>query len=94
MIFQSLIHFVMLQVEHSYKNNPKLLAQLQYCEESGIPLAIVIGESEIARGIVKLREVATRKEVEVSRDILAEEVRSWLQTNKASFPIRPSNGLP
>ncbi|KAJ1523637.1 hypothetical protein ONE63_001480 [Megalurothrips usitatus] len=81
-----------LKVEHSYKNNPKLLAQLQYCEECGIPLAIVIGESELARGVVKLREVATRKEVEVPKEKLVEEIRSWLQTNKATFPILPANG--
>ncbi|XP_034232123.1 histidine--tRNA ligase, cytoplasmic isoform X1 [Thrips palmi] len=81
-----------LKVEHSYKNNPKLLAQLQYCEESGIPLTVIIGESELARGIVKLREVATRKEVEVPRDKLVEEICAWLQTNKASFPVLPTNG--
>lgn len=81
-----------MQVEHSYKNNPKLLAQLQYCEESGIPLTVIIGESELARGIVKLREVATRKEVEVPREKLAEEISAWLQTNKASFPVLPTNG--
>ncbi|XP_026278212.1 histidine--tRNA ligase, cytoplasmic isoform X1 [Frankliniella occidentalis] len=83
-----------LKVEHSYKNNPKLLAQLQYCEESGIPLTIIIGESELARGVVKLREVATRKEMEVPREKLAEEIRSWLANNKASYPILPANGLP
>lgn len=81
-------------MEHSYKNNPKLLAQLQYCEESGIPLAIIIGESELARGIVKLREVATRKEVEVPREKLSEEIASWLQANKNSSGALSSNGMP
>merc|ERR1711899_174424 len=28
-----------IRTEHSYKKNPKMLNQLQYCEESGIPLA-------------------------------------------------------
>ncbi len=36
-----------MQTEHSYKKNPKMLNQLQYCEETGIPLAVVIGESEL-----------------------------------------------
>lgn len=52
-----------LKVEHSYKLSPKLLGQLQYCEERGIPLAIIIGESELQKGIVKLRKVTTREEV-------------------------------
>lgn len=55
-----------VKAEFSYKKNPKLLAQLQYCEETGIPFALIIGESEIQRGVVKLRNVATREEVEVS----------------------------
>lgn len=52
-----------VQTEQSYKRNPKLLDQLQYCEERNIPLAIVIGESELQRGIVKLRVIETRQEV-------------------------------
>lgn len=52
-----------LKVEHSYKLNPKLLVQLQYCEERGIPLAIIIGESELQKGIVKVRKVVSREEV-------------------------------
>ena len=27
-----------VRTEHSYKKNPKMLSQLQYCEEQGIPL--------------------------------------------------------
>merc|ERR1719347_2095637 len=67
-----------VRAEHSYKKSPKMLNQLQYCEEQGIPYAIVIGESEIAAGIVKLREIATRQEVEVSRADMLETVRTKL----------------
>lgn len=73
----------MLQAEHSYKCNPKLLAQLQYCEDMGIPLAAILGESELARGIVKLRKVVTRQEIEVKRENLAQAVRDLLtETNE------------
>ena len=67
------------QAEQSYKRNPKLLAQLQYCEEMGIPLALIVGESELAKGVVKLRQVDTRQEIEVPREKLAEEVRKLLK---------------
>ncbi|KAM7299277.1 hypothetical protein ISCGN_019844 [Ixodes scapularis] len=67
-----------LKVEHSYKLSPKLLGQLQYCEERGIPLAIIIGESELQKGIVKLRKVTTREEFEVPRDKLCTEIRNYL----------------
>lgn len=46
-----------------YKKDPKLLKQLQYCEDTGIPLAAIVGEQELADGVVKLRDVATRQEV-------------------------------
>lgn len=52
-----------MQTEQSYKRNPKALTQFQYCEENGIPLAVILGQSEIEAGIVKLRNVATREEV-------------------------------
>ncbi|XP_022904741.1 histidine--tRNA ligase, cytoplasmic isoform X2 [Onthophagus taurus] len=67
------------KVEHSYKKNPKLLVQLQYCEEQGIPLVIILGESEIEKGVVKLREVTTRVEVEVKMSDLEEELRKRIQ---------------
>jgi len=56
-----------IKCEHSYKLNPKMLKQLQDCEDTGVPLAVVIGESEIASGIVKIRSIEAREEVEVKR---------------------------
>ncbi|OQR72159.1 histidine--tRNA ligase [Tropilaelaps mercedesae] len=56
-----------LKVEQPFKLNPKLLIQFQYCEDKRVPLAVVIGESEIEKGIVRLRTIATREENEVSR---------------------------
>ncbi|CAD6240095.1 GSCOCG00002500001-RA-CDS [Cotesia congregata] len=64
---------------HSYKKSPKLLDQLQHCEEKGIPLVIIIGAKELARGEVTLREVGTRAERSVSRANLVEEIKKSLQ---------------
>jgi len=64
-----------IKTEQSYKKNPKMLSQLQYCEENGIPLAVVIGESELLAGCVKIRNVLTREETEVPRCELAAQVR-------------------
>ncbi|GAB6033040.1 Histidine--tRNA ligase, cytoplasmic [Chamberlinius hualienensis] len=67
-----------IKAEMPYKTNPKLLNQLQYCEENDIPLAIIIGESEIKDGVVKLRVVNNREEVTVSRKDLIQEIKSKL----------------
>lgn len=71
-----------IRTEQSYKLNPKLLIQLQHCEEAGIPFAVVIGDSELDRGVVKLREVTSRKEDEVSLESLADEIRNRLSAIK------------
>ena len=67
-----------VRAEHSYKKNPKMLNQLQYCEENGIPLAVVLGTSEIESGVVKIRNVASREEVEVKRSEMVEAIKSRL----------------
>ncbi|ESO93792.1 hypothetical protein LOTGIDRAFT_153262 [Lottia gigantea] len=63
-----------IRTEQSYKKNPKMLSQLQTCETEGIPLAVVIGQSEIENNIVKLRNIATREEREVPRANMVEEI--------------------
>uniref|UniRef100_A0AAQ4RY29 histidine--tRNA ligase n=1 Tax=Gasterosteus aculeatus aculeatus TaxID=481459 RepID=A0AAQ4RY29_GASAC len=63
------------EAEVMYKKNPKLLSQLQHCEESGIPLVAILGEQELKDGVVKLRVVASREEVDVSRAALVDEIR-------------------
>lgn len=59
--------------------NPKLLAQLQHCEEYQIPYAVILGDGELSRGVVKLREIASRKEEELPLESLIEDIRAKLQ---------------
>jgi histidyl-tRNA synthetase len=54
-----------IKTEYSYKLNPKVLHQLQFCEDNSIPLAVIIGEQEIVDKTVKLRDVITREEVTI-----------------------------
>ena len=68
-----------LQAETPYKKNPKLLSQFQFAENMQIPLALVIGESEIAAGTVKLRIMATREEREVPRSNMHIEIAEDLK---------------
>lgn len=68
-----------IKAEQSYKKNPKLLAQLQHCEENEIPWAIIIGEGEVAQGVVKIRNVNSRQEEEVKREDLVEEIFKRLE---------------
>uniref|UniRef100_A0A8K9WQ92 histidine--tRNA ligase n=1 Tax=Oncorhynchus mykiss TaxID=8022 RepID=A0A8K9WQ92_ONCMY len=64
-----------IKAEVMYKKNPKLLSQLQHCEDSGIPLVAILGEQELKDGVVKLRTVHSREEIDVSRAKLVEEIK-------------------
>jgi len=79
-----------IKAEQSYKKNAKLLDQLQYCEVEAIPYALVIGESEIEQGVVKLRKIATREEIEIPRDQLIDVLKDPeypLISNQQEFRI-------
>lgn len=64
-----------IKAEVLYKKNPKLLSQLQHCEETGIPLVAILGEQELKDGVVKLRNVASREEVDVPKTDLVDEIK-------------------
>lgn len=68
------------KVEMSYKANPKLLNQLQYCEDRLIPLALIVGERELQDGVVKLRYVKTRIEQDVRLPELVSTLRIALKS--------------
>ena len=57
-----------------------MLNQLQYCEENQIPFAVVIGESELQRGVLKIRNIESREETEVLRENLIDELLSKRQS--------------
>lgn len=78
----------MFQTEQSYKKNPKMLNQLQHCEDNGIPIAVVLGESELKRGVVKVRNVTSRQEDEIPREKLVEELKARI----AALSVKDVNG--
>ncbi|XP_076993318.1 histidine--tRNA ligase, mitochondrial isoform X2 [Tamandua tetradactyla] len=67
-----------IKAELLYKNNPKLLTQLHYCETMSIPLVVIIGEQELKEGVIKLRSVASREEVAIKREDLVTEIQKRL----------------
>lgn len=68
-----------IRCENSTKLSPKVLKQFEHCEEYGIPLGLIIGTSELERGVVKIKEFATRKEDDVAIDDLVDEIRKRLE---------------
>ena len=67
MMSYSLPYLVAYQAELFYKKNPKMLTQFQFCEENGVPFCVVIGDSELQKGVVTLKNMTSRQEVVIIR---------------------------
>jgi histidyl-tRNA synthetase len=55
--------------------------QFKAAAESGARLALILGGDELARGVVKVRDLGQRSEVEVPRDAVVAHVRDFLAGN-------------
>jgi len=54
----------------------KLDKQLKYADKKGIPYAVIIGPEEVAKNVVKLKDLAKRKEIIVKEEKLPEVILS------------------
>ncbi|KAL4941057.1 hypothetical protein BDV06DRAFT_8097 [Aspergillus oleicola] len=81
-----------IKAEFAQSVKPKLPQQFKLAEAGGIPLAVILGEDELAAGKVKLKELGLpeghpeKDGLLIARDDLVEEIQKKL--NKASLPIR------
>ncbi|XP_056676161.1 histidine--tRNA ligase, cytoplasmic-like, partial [Monodelphis domestica] len=64
-----------IRAEMLYKKNPSFLTWLHYCEEMGIPLVAIIGEQELKDGVINLRSVASREEVDIKWEGIVREIQ-------------------
>jgi len=70
-----------IKAEFFYKVKPKLPQQFAGAEKNGVPYAVVLGEDELAAGMVKIKEMGLpdshpeKKGIDVKLENLVEEVR-------------------
>ncbi len=57
----------------------KLAKQLGYADDKGFAFAVIVGPDEVAKGVVQLKDLAKREQVEVSRVELAAAVAAILE---------------
>ena len=67
-----------IRCEMVQKASPKILNQFQHAEKHLIPWIVVVGESELAEGIVKVRHTQTQEEVTVQRTDMISHLQSLL----------------
>lgn len=51
-----------IAAEYSYQENPKLKKQMDTVLERGIPFMVIVGEDELAQGMVKVKDMEARTE--------------------------------
>jgi histidyl-tRNA synthetase len=63
-----------VKAEFGFKPNPKMGDQLGYALEQGVPLMVLFGDDELARGVVKVKDMAAKTEEVVALDSVAEHL--------------------
>jgi histidyl-tRNA synthetase len=56
--------------------------QLKLAADAGASYAVIIGEDELARGVVTVKELATGEQAEISRSELAWELTDRIRKEK------------
>lgn len=85
-----------ISAEFSWKAKPKLPQQFKAAEHGGVPFAVILGEDELAKGIVKIKRMglkdgdADKEGVDVKREDLVAEVRKRLKPTE-SLAVRLGN---
>lgn len=65
-----------VRVELSYKGNMK--KRMQRADKLGCRLAVILGEDELAAGVVTLKDLVSGEQRQVSRDALLAEIQGYL----------------
>ncbi|XP_077212722.1 histidine--tRNA ligase, cytoplasmic-like isoform X2 [Tasmannia lanceolata] len=66
------------KVKAEFTVTKKVMRQIDHARQSGIPLMVILGESELANGVVNVKEVAVNKEEAVPRERLVEDLQRRL----------------
>jgi len=62
----------------NYLEPAKLDKQLKYADKTGVPIAILIGSNEQAKGTVIVKDLAAKTQTEVTHDQLIEKIKAIL----------------
>ena len=63
-----------IRAEMMLKVKPSIKQQLSYADDNGLLVAIIIGGSEVQKGVVQIKDLRLKSQSEVPRDKMIEEV--------------------
>ena len=65
-------------IKAEFKLTTRVANHIKYALQSGIPWMVLVGESELQKGTVKLKDVEANQEYEVDRKDFVEELKNRL----------------
>jgi histidyl-tRNA synthetase len=65
-----------ISAEFSHQDNPKFKKQLDESLERGIPYMVIIGQDELEKGVIKVKDMKAHSELEVPQDSLISTLES------------------
>ena len=71
-----------------YSEQKKFKAKMAYADKLGIPFAAILGEDEIAEGVVSLKNMTTGEQQKLSREEAGEVILSAMKIKKSEKPIK------
>lgn len=69
------------KLETEYLVSKKMMKHIEYALEFRIPWMIIVGERELSEGFVKLKDVEAKKEENIPRNAVVEELQRRLNRN-------------
>eukprot|EP01018_Ginkgo_biloba_P019765 Gb_28395 [translate_table: standard] len=67
-----------LKAEFVLTSSRKISKQIQHAVDTGIPWMLIMGENELQKGLVILKDIQANKQEEISRDKIVEELKKRL----------------
>ena len=64
-----------INYDKEFYNNVKLKKQFDYADKKGIKFLAIVGENEVNKGVVTLKNLQTGEQEEVTPDALAEKIK-------------------
>ena len=67
-----------------YAEKKKFKAKMNYADKTGVPFAVLLGEDEIAAGVVAVKNMATGEQVSLAPQAAAEMIRAAVDARNAA----------
>ncbi|GIL94796.1 hypothetical protein Vretimale_943 [Volvox reticuliferus] len=83
-----------VRAEFGYKPNPKMADNLGFCHENGVPYMVLFGEDELAKGVVKIKDMDAHQEETVPLEQLISELLQKLEKRKRQLAEAEATGVP